>query len=110
MRCLRRGCLPTSGRSRGIAVQSSLMMLLPRDMARIGYLYLQGGEWAGKHLPLSYVDDAVYHATVDTHSSFDPGLRYSQLFWAFLNKHSRRDDFTSARKPRLPSRGSLATT
>src|SRR5262249_8053891 len=44
-------------------------------------------EWAGQQLlPSSYVD-AVNHATVDMHSSFDPGLRYSQLFWALPDKH-----------------------
>jgi CubicO group peptidase (beta-lactamase class C family) len=87
MHCVRRGCLPTPRRSSGIVVKSSPMLLLPRDMARIGYLYLQGGEWAGKQrLLLSYVEE-VYDAAVDMLSSFDPGLHYSQLFWAFPNKH-----------------------
>jgi hypothetical protein len=31
--------------------------------------------------------EEVYDATVDMLSSLDPGLRYSQLFWAFPNKH-----------------------
>ena len=71
----------------GLTMGGCCLMLLPRDMARIGYLYLHGGEWAGQQLlPPSYVD-AVNHATVDMHSSFDPGLRYSQLFWAFPAKH-----------------------
>jgi CubicO group peptidase (beta-lactamase class C family) len=73
--------------SLGLTMGGCCLMLLPRDMARIGYLYLHGGEWAGQQLlPPSYVD-AVNHATVDMHSSIDPGLRYSQLFWAFPDKH-----------------------
>jgi CubicO group peptidase (beta-lactamase class C family) len=71
----------------GLTMGGCCLMLLPRDMARIGYLYLHGGEWAGQQLlPPSYVG-AVNHATVDMHSSFDPSLRYSQLFWAFADKH-----------------------
>jgi CubicO group peptidase (beta-lactamase class C family) len=70
----------------GLTMGGCCLMLLPRDMARIGYLYLHGGAWAGQQLlPPSYVD-AVYHATVDMHSSFDPGLRYSHLFWALPDK------------------------
>jgi len=70
----------------GLTMGGCCLMLLPRDMARIGYLYLRGGEWGGQQLlPPSYVD-AVYHATVDMHSSFEPGLRYSHLFWAIPDK------------------------
>jgi CubicO group peptidase (beta-lactamase class C family) len=71
----------------GLTMGGCCLMLLPRDMARIGYLYLHGGEWADQQLlPPSYVD-AVNHATVDMHSSFDSGLRYSRLFWALPDKH-----------------------
>jgi CubicO group peptidase (beta-lactamase class C family) len=71
----------------GLTMGGCCLMLLPRDMARIGYLYLHGGEWTGQQLmPRIYVD-AVNHATVDMHSSLDPSLRYSQLFWAFPEKH-----------------------
>jgi CubicO group peptidase (beta-lactamase class C family) len=83
------GIAPPFWRSapQGLTMGGCCLMLLPRDMARIGYLYLHGGKWADQQLlPPSYVD-AVNHATINMHSSFDPGLRYSQLFWAFPDKH-----------------------
>ena len=87
--CSRLGIAPPFWRSAPLhlTMGGCCLMLLPRDMARIGYLYLHGGEWAGQQLlPPSYVD-AVNHASVDMHSSFDPGLRYSRSFWAFPDKH-----------------------
>jgi hypothetical protein len=62
------------------------LMLLRRDMARIGYLYLRGGEWSGQRLLLPSYVDAVNHATVDMRTALDPGLRFSRMFWAFPDK------------------------
>jgi hypothetical protein len=43
--------------------------------------------WEGQELlPPAWIDK-VSHATVDMHASWEPGLRYSNLFWAFPDKH-----------------------
>ena len=62
------------------------LAMLPRDMAKIGYLYLRNGEWEDKRLlPPGWIDK-VSHATVDMKSSVEPNLRYSNSFWALPNK------------------------
>jgi CubicO group peptidase (beta-lactamase class C family) len=44
--------------------------MLPRDMAKIGYLYLRNGEWEGKPLlPPSWIYQ-VSHATVNMNQKF----------------------------------------
>ncbi|WP_247829410.1 serine hydrolase [Bradyrhizobium sp. 200] len=70
----------------GISTGGYGLALLPRDMAKIGYLYLRQGEWEGKPLvPAGWVEK-TRHATVNMNSSRSPTLRYSNLFWALPDK------------------------
>ncbi len=63
------------------------LAMLPRDMAKIGYLYLRNGEWEGRRLlPSGWVDKPL-NATVDMKRPVTPELRYSNTFWAVPNKH-----------------------
>ena len=62
------------------------LYLQPREMAKIGYLYLRNGAWEGKQLlPFAWIDK-VTHATVEAHLPGEPELRYSNFFWAFPDK------------------------
>jgi CubicO group peptidase (beta-lactamase class C family) len=71
----------------GLATGGFGLLMLPRDMAKFGYLYLHHGEWAGRQLvPPGFVD-AVNHATVNMNATFDPRLRYANFFWAIPEKH-----------------------
>jgi CubicO group peptidase (beta-lactamase class C family) len=71
----------------GISTGSGGLYLLPRDMAKIGYLYLRNGEWEGKQIvPLEWIEQ-VNHATVNMNAAFEPALRYANFFWALPEKH-----------------------
>ncbi|WP_245286928.1 serine hydrolase [Bradyrhizobium sp. Tv2a-2] len=71
----------------GLTIGACCLFLSPHDMAKIGYLYLRRGEWAGQQiLPPEWID-AVSHATINMHIKADPSLHYSDLFWAIPDKH-----------------------
>ncbi len=71
----------------GISVGGNDLYLQPRDMAKIGYLYLRKGAWEGEQLlPASWIEK-VSHATEDMHDRWEPDLQYSNLFWTLPDKH-----------------------
>jgi CubicO group peptidase (beta-lactamase class C family) len=71
----------------GVTTGGNGLSLLPRDMAKLGYLYLHNGEWEGKQLlPPDWID-RISHAAVNTNFSAEPDLRYSNFFWALPTKH-----------------------
>jgi CubicO group peptidase (beta-lactamase class C family) len=71
----------------GLTMGAWTLTLLPRDMAKIGYLYLHHGEWEGRRLLPPGWADVLSHTTVNMHASFHPNLRYSNLFWVFPERH-----------------------
>jgi CubicO group peptidase (beta-lactamase class C family) len=70
----------------GVSTGGYGLALLPRDMAKIGYLYLRHGEWEGKPLIPSGWVEKTSHATVNMNAAFGPTLRYSNFFWALPDK------------------------
>jgi CubicO group peptidase (beta-lactamase class C family) len=57
----------------------SHLFLLPRDMAKLGYLYLHKGEWDGKQIiPASWVERARA-GIIDAGYG---GFRYANLWWS----------------------------
>jgi CubicO group peptidase (beta-lactamase class C family) len=73
--------------SQGLSTGGGGVALRPRDMAKIGYLYLRNGAWEDQQLLPPGWSDQQNHAAVDMHASFDPGLRYSNFFWVFPDQH-----------------------
>lgn len=63
------------------------LAMRPRDMAKLGYLYLRNGEWEGKRLLPADFLEAVGHASVSMNARSDPALRYANQFWAIPGKH-----------------------
>jgi CubicO group peptidase (beta-lactamase class C family) len=70
----------------GVSNGGAALVMLPRDMAKIGYLYLRNGEWEDKQLlPPAWIEK-VSHPTVNMNLPGEPDLRYSNFFWALPNK------------------------
>lgn len=64
--------------AQGVTDGESGLFLTPHDMARIGYLYLRGGEWNGKRLiPAWWVERARAGAIEATF-----GFHYANLWWS----------------------------
>ncbi|SDK06338.1 CubicO group peptidase, beta-lactamase class C family [Bradyrhizobium lablabi] len=71
----------------GISTGGNGLALLPRDMAKIGYLYLRNGQWEGKTLvPPAFVERSS-RATINMNLKFEPAFRYSNYFWALPNRN-----------------------
>jgi hypothetical protein len=53
----------------------------PRDMAKIGYLYLHHGQWDGQRLLPPRWTEKVFHATVDMRMGSPSTFRYANGWW-----------------------------
>lgn len=72
----------------GVTVGGYGLFMRPRDMAKIGYLFLHGGRWAGHELlPASWVDK-VFHASIDMRLGSAPGFRYANGWWTIPDKRA----------------------
>jgi len=67
----------------GLATGGFGLYLHPRDMAKIGYLYLHKGMWQDRQLLPPNWTDTVTRASIDMHQSFAPALRYANGWWVF---------------------------
>ena len=69
------------GDPQGVSGGGAGLYLHPRDMAKLGYLYLRGGVWDGRQiLPASWIE-GVRQADVDMRESWARDLRYGSQFW-----------------------------
>ncbi|MBN9488156.1 MAG: serine hydrolase [Alphaproteobacteria bacterium] len=67
----------------GVSIGGFGLYFLPRDMAKLGMLWLHDGVWNGQRLlPAGWIDE-VRHAKVEMPF---PGWRYANLFWSVPDK------------------------
>ena len=70
----------------GISGGGAGLYMHPRDMAKIGYLYLRGGVWERKQiLPASWIE-GVRKANVDMRERWAQELRYGSQFWVMPDR------------------------
>lgn len=72
----------------GIRTGGYGLSLQPRDMAKIGYLYLHRGRWAGQRIVAEAWADRVFHAPVDMLLGSSPPFRYANGWWAIPDRHA----------------------
>lgn len=75
----------------GLEVGGWGLYLHPRDMARIGYLYLRKGQWNGRQLlPAAWVEQ-VFNPVVDMGfgtSNGAPAFKYANGWWSIPSKRA----------------------
>ncbi|MDQ0013946.1 CubicO group peptidase (beta-lactamase class C family) [Variovorax boronicumulans] len=72
----------------GIEAGGFGLYLQPRDMAKIGYLYLRKGQWAGRQLlPADWVEQ-VFKASVDMGFGAAPAFSYANGWWTIPEKRA----------------------
>lgn len=72
----------------GITVGGYGLFMHPRDMAKIGYLYLQKGQWAGQQILDPKWVDQVYQASVDMRIGTAPAFHYASGWWTIPDKRA----------------------
>lgn len=65
--------------SHGTPIGGWGLQITPRDMAKLGYLYLNGGNWNGKQI----VPAAWVQASVEKHVENPDGLDYGYQWWIY---------------------------
>lgn len=72
----------------GIPVGGYGLYLQPHDMAKLGYLYLQGGQWAGQQLlPPAWVE-RTFRSPVDMRASSTTSYHYANGWWSIPDKQA----------------------
>jgi CubicO group peptidase (beta-lactamase class C family) len=80
----------------GVSLGGWGLYLQPRDMAKIGYLWLRGGRWEGRQiLPAAWIE-GVRAADVNMRESWAIDMRYGRQFWVM----PARDTFMAVGKHR----------
>jgi len=72
----------------GIEAGGFGLYLQPRDMAKIGYLYLRKGQWAGRQLLAAEWVEQVSRASVDMGFGTAPAYSYANGWWTIPEKHA----------------------
>lgn len=72
----------------GIRAGGFGLSLQPRDMAKIGYLYLHHGEWAGQRIVPAPWIDRVFHASLDMGLGSTPRFHYAGGWWTLPDRHA----------------------
>ena len=65
--------------SQGIPIGGWGLQITPRDMAKLGYLYLRDGVWEGRQI----VSSAWVKAATEKHTSTDGPLGYGYQWWTY---------------------------
>jgi CubicO group peptidase (beta-lactamase class C family) len=70
----------------GVSTGGFGLYMLPRDMAKLGSLWLHDGVWAGQRVLADGWIDIARHATLGM--GLGPGLNYAELFWSIPGKNT----------------------
>ncbi len=72
----------------GVSLGGWGLYLQPRDMAKIGYLYLRGGMWEGQRLvPPAWIEE-VMQARIDMRLGGGSSVLYANSWWVVPARHA----------------------
>jgi CubicO group peptidase (beta-lactamase class C family) len=73
---------------RGTPIGGYGLFMHPRDMAKLGYLYLHAGEWAGQQILSPAWTERPLRASVDMRFGASPSFRYADGWWVIPDKRA----------------------